>query len=73
LPLGDAWDQAAFDRAMNRLVIYKASSSKLFTGKEIPSDSFYGISAQYFDLEPDFDPEPEDVYYMNLDWYKRVF
>ncbi|MDE6329599.1 MAG: hypothetical protein K2L83_02685 [Muribaculaceae bacterium] len=72
-PLGDAWDQAAFDRAMNRLVIYKASSSKLFTGKEIPSDSFYGISAQYFDLEPDFDPEPEDVYYMNLDWYKRVF
>lgn len=74
--LGENWDSRAFSDAMDRLIVYKAASDRLFDGKPLPEDYYSGISTHYVNLDFDptwDDPDPQDLYYTKLDWFKRVF
>lgn len=63
------WDEAAFTRALDATVIYKAASDYGFDGRAILPENFSGISCHYF-----YDDESEKAeYYKKLDWFKAVY
>ena len=63
------WSVADFDAALDCLVVYKAASAKDFSGKNIDPEKFSGLTVHYFD---DLWDDPSN-YYMQLDWFKRVY
>lgn len=62
------WDQAGFDKAMKRLVLYKAAYTSDFNGRPIPADKFSGVSSHYLE----FTFTKDDEFYRNLDWWKAI-
>lgn len=73
--LGDDWDLKGFKDALDRMVIYKNCGDKLFSGKLIDKENFSGVSSGYFNYDgsSDYDVDPDDIYYMKLAWFDRVY
>lgn len=67
--LGEAWSEEDFNQALDKLVIFKDSSTKDFSGKLILPENFSGISVHFFDDTE----EPAEEYYKTLDWFERVY
>ena len=69
------WNAEAFDKAMDKLILYKNCSSQLFTGMPLDKSNYSGISSAYIvnsdmvDVSSDADMH----FYQTLDWYKRVY
>ena len=67
--LGEEWDDAAFRRALDEVVVYKAASSFGFDRNPIRPENFSGISCHYFKENGSENNE----YYKTLDWFKAVY
>ncbi len=67
--LGEQWDAARFEQALQNAVIYKAASATGFDRRPINPENFSGLSVHYFD---DFEDDASE-YYKRLDWFRDVY
>ena len=60
----------AFNKAMEKFVVWSAATKKDFNNRPITPENFSGISTYLFDPEKN---DSKNTYYKTLDWYKRVY
>lgn len=66
---GSLFDEAAFQKALDELVVYKAHSLRNFSGQLIDDANYSGINVHSYGVSA----RENDEYYRTLDWYKRTF